>query len=80
MLEINIDEEKELKLIQQSILQLTASLNRLGVSDIKLSIQRNDVEYLNRLVENNPNWGASKYCKVKSDDLLYIHDLEINGC
>ena len=77
MMEINISEEKEMNLIQQSILQLSASMGRLGVDLDVLSININfeDYEYIRRLILTNPNWSCSKFCKALDEEEL----LSING-
>ena len=76
-MEINISEEKEMNLIQQSILQLSASMGRLGVDLDVLSININfeDYEYIRRLILTNHNWSCSKFCKALDEEEV----LSING-
>ena len=79
MKEIIIDEEKEMNLIQKSILQLSASMGRLGVDldELKITISFDDYEYIRRLVLNNPNWSCSKFCKVYNDEVLSINGIKL---
>ena len=78
-MEINISEEVEMKKIQQAILQLSASMGRLGVDvdSLKIQISFEDYEYIRRLIRDNPNWGCSKYCKIVSNDLLLINGVKV---
>lgn len=63
---VKISEEKEISLIQESILKLTSSLRRLEIDIKSINIPKEDLEYLVRLTKSNPNWSGSKYCRVNS--------------
>ena len=78
-MEINISEEVEMKKIQQTILQLSASMGRLGVDvdSLKIQIPFEDYEYIRRLIRDNPNWSCNKYCKIVSNDLLLINNIKV---
>ena len=78
-MEINISEEVEMKKIQQAILQLSASMGRLGVDvdSLKIQILFEDYEYIRRLIRDNPNWSCSKYCKIVSNDLILINGVKV---
>lgn len=77
-----ISEEKEMSLIQESILKLTSSLRRLEIDIKSINITKEDLEYLIRLTKSNPNWSGNKYCKVTQDDvelILVINNVKIRG-
>ena len=78
-MEINISEEVEMKKIQEAILQLSASMGRLGVDvdSLKIQIPFEDYEYIRRLIRDNPNWSCYKYCKIVSNDLILINNIKI---
>ena len=78
-MEINISEEVEMKKIQQAILQLSASMGRLGVDfdSLKIQISFEDYEYIRRLIRDNPNWSCNKYSKIVSNDLLLINNIKV---
>ena len=78
-MEINISEEVEMKKIQEAILQLSASMGRLGVDVDSLKIQMTfeDYEYIRRLIRDNPNWSCNKSCKIVNDEVLSINGVRI---
>ena len=78
-MEINISEEVEMKKIQEAILQLSASMGRLGVDvdSLKIQISFEDYEYIRRLIRDNHNWSCNKYCKIVSNDLILINNVKV---
>lgn len=61
-----VDEQKELTKIKDSLLQLSGSFGRLGISDEEYSInlQSYQYEYLQRIIENNRVCSVYKFYKV----------------
>ena len=72
---------KELNNLLESLLTINGCLRRLGceTQDVYLTLPRNDLHYIMRVAEQNPNGKFFKFYKRSGKDEFMLGSIKVRG-
>ena len=72
---------KELNNLLESLLTINGCLRRLDceTQDVYLTLPRNDLHYIMRVAEQNPNGKFFKFYKRKGEDEFMLGSIKVRG-